>query len=175
MSKLDAIDRLIDFTETVKPYHTKIVEVLENYLYEEPVNTTITDVLLAISVDCVCDPDALHAGYGWDTQQWGRYHWTLLTPLDERGNFTYGVVEDDGNIMWGLPTEIPPDNPDECCTTCDIWLCEDVGWDTQPYGLYATVDAGFKDEKGNPVYDTANVDGNGMFDNPYACPDAEEE
>lgn len=175
MSKLDAIDRLIDFTQTVKPYHTKIVEVLTNYLYEEPVSTTITDTLLIVPIPCACDPNALHANVGWDTQPWGSFNWVILDTVDERGNFLYGIVEDDGNIEWSFPLVAPDEDPDECCTSCDVWLCEGVGWDTQPWSLYATVDAGIKDERGNQIYDTANVDGNVAYDSPNECPDLAED
>jgi len=173
MSNIDAIDRLIDFTNTVKPYHTKIVEILTNYTYEEPVSSSITDILLIIPEPCACDPNALYANVGWDTQPWGLYDWVVLDTVDERGNFMYGVVDDVGNIEWSFPTTPPDDpDPDDCCTTCDVWLDEDVGWDTQPWGLYATSSAGIMDSRGNLIYNTATaIDGNVLFDNPYAPPD----
>lgn len=174
MSKSDSIDRLIDYTQTIKPYHTKIVEVLTNYTYEEQVVTKITDSIEAIPVPCVCDPNMIHAGIGWDTQPFAFYHWALTDEVDARGNFIYKVLENDENVLYDAPREAPPDDPEDCCTACDVWLCEGVGWDTQPFGLYETLDTGTTDAEGYPVYQATNNPDNVVFDAPNECPDSEE-
>jgi len=43
MAILDPIQGLVDYVEEIKPYHTKIVEVLIEYIHEELVDVTITE------------------------------------------------------------------------------------------------------------------------------------
>lgn len=175
MSK-DSIDRLIDYAQTIKPYHTKIVEVLTNYTYQEDVSTKILDKLEVLSVPCECDPNMIHMNVGWDTQPFGQFDWVLLGTVDERGNFLYGVTETNPeNTYWNYPIEPPEGDEDDCCTVCDVWLCEGVGWDTSPFGLYEALDTGTVDADGLPIYKTAISDLNTEFDSPNECPDAEEE
>lgn len=171
MSKMDSIDRLIDYTQSIKPYHTKIYEVLTNYTYNENIDTSITETFLTIPVPCECDPNHITAGIGWDTQPFGQFESVLLDTLDIRGNLMYGVVDRPDNITWGYPVDDPGPGPDECCVDCEVWLCENVGWDTQPYGLYAAIDTGTKDALGNVVYDTYQDPDNVEYDSPQECPD----
>lgn len=175
MSNKDSIDRLIDYTQTIKPYHTKIYEVLTNYTYEEDVNIAFTDVLTTMPVECECDPNMIYAGIGWDTQPYGKFNWILLNTVDTRGNPMYDVVTDTSNSMWDAPRDPPLEVPEECCTVCEVWLCEDVGWDTQPYGLYSAMDSGTVDELGDKIYTTMLDDNNCTYDGKQECPDAEEE
>lgn len=169
---MDSIDRLIDYTQSIKPYHTKIYEVLTNYTYSEDVITSMTDSLTSAPVPCECDPNYIHPGYGWDTQPWSEYETKLLGTLDARGNYMYAVVDNVANIMWGFPYDIPKPTDEECCVDCEVWLCENVGWDTQPYGLYEAVNTGAPDALGNPQYIPAANPDNVEWDSPQVCPDA---
>lgn len=169
---MDSIDRLIDYTQSIKPYHTKIYEVLTNYTYAEEIITSMTDSLTSASVPCECPPNYIQPGYGWDTQPWAEYESVLSGLVDDRGNYLYTVVENIENILWGFPNEAPDPTDDECCVDCEVWLCENVGWDTQPYGLYEAMLMGAPDELGNPQYIVAMNEDNVEWDSPQECPDA---
>lgn len=41
--RIDPTEGLVDYVQTVKPYHTKILEVLIEYIFAEDVNVTVTD------------------------------------------------------------------------------------------------------------------------------------
>lgn len=43
MTTLDPVQGLVDYVLDVKPYHTKIMEVLVEYIHSDPINVTITD------------------------------------------------------------------------------------------------------------------------------------
>jgi len=43
IKELDPVQGLIDYIEDIKPYHTKVVEVLTEYVYNELIDTTITE------------------------------------------------------------------------------------------------------------------------------------
>ena len=45
LKQLDPVQGLVDYVLDIKPYHTKIIEVLVEYVYEEKVNVTILDLL----------------------------------------------------------------------------------------------------------------------------------
>ena len=45
VTSLDPVQGLIDFVNDVKPYHTKIVEVLVEYVYDEPTNASINETI----------------------------------------------------------------------------------------------------------------------------------
>lgn len=176
MSKPDSIDRLIDYTETIKPYRTKVVEVLTTYSHEDEVTVKIEDGLVAAEVPCEPDPNRIHPGVGWDTQPWALYDWQPTNKEDERGNTVYTVNENPENVLYDAPREAPPFNPEtDCCTKCDVWLCEGVGWDTQPFSLYETFNTGTVDKHGDPIYATIPNDNNVVFDAPNECPDADKQ
>lgn len=161
MSNRDSIDRLIDYTQTIKPYHTKIYEVLTNYTYFEGTIASFTDKFEAIPVPCVCDPNEIYIG--WDAQPYSEHESKRLDATDPRGNFLYEVIDNIENVYWGFPLIPPVVGPgDECCVDCDLMLCENVGWDTQPYGLYETAN-GAEHHVENPN----NVE----WDSPQVCPD----
>lgn len=42
---IDPIQGLVDYVHEIKPYHTKVFEVLFEYVYQDNVNTTVKDVL----------------------------------------------------------------------------------------------------------------------------------
>lgn len=44
-SKKDSIQAIVDYVLEVKPYHTKILEVDAEYVAEDPVRTTIVEML----------------------------------------------------------------------------------------------------------------------------------
>lgn len=69
----DPLASLLDYVGTVKPYHTKIYEVLLEYVYTEPVRTTVTEsyhiyttLMSAESNNWIICP-----GVGWDTAPFG--------------------------------------------------------------------------------------------------------
>ncbi len=43
LKKLDPVQGLVDYIQDIKPYHTKIIEVLVEYVHSEPVDVTILD------------------------------------------------------------------------------------------------------------------------------------
>lgn len=45
VQNLDPVQGLVDYVLDIKPYHTKIIEVLVEYVYEEKVDVTITEAL----------------------------------------------------------------------------------------------------------------------------------
>lgn len=68
---LDPVEGLVDYVLDVKPYHTKIAEVLVEYIYGEQVNVTITERLEWLIE--MRNPDHLPVSYdcGYDTGGWG--------------------------------------------------------------------------------------------------------
>ena len=50
--ELDPVQGLVDYIEDIKPYHSKVIEILTEYVYNESIETTITD-LLHLQVDLI--------------------------------------------------------------------------------------------------------------------------
>lgn len=46
ITELDPVQGLVEYVEDVKPYHTKIIEVLVEYVFTETVNVSITESLI---------------------------------------------------------------------------------------------------------------------------------
>ena len=77
MSNIDPLANLIDYVNTVKPYHTKIYEVLLQYKYNEPVNVSLKEsyqILTTITTPeankwLICD------GVGWDASPYNMGLW----------------------------------------------------------------------------------------------------
>jgi len=73
----DSVQGLVDFTLDTKPYHTKIMEVLVEYIYTDPMNITITDSihfdfnieLGSDSTEFVCN--AGYSGTPYDAEPYG--------------------------------------------------------------------------------------------------------
>ena len=72
MSNIDPLASLITYVQAVKPYHTKIYEILLTYVYNEPVKTKISESY-QIQVTMI-NPEAnaweICPGIGWDTAPW---------------------------------------------------------------------------------------------------------
>lgn len=179
-NNIDAIQRLIDYTLTVKPYHTKVYEVLTNCTYEEDVEAKVTDQLEVVPVPCVCEEPLICEGVGWGTQPFGAYASVNSGVVDERGNPIYTVEEDPDNIMWDAPNVCPPlPDPEMCCGTIGWTVVANLGWDTQPYSLHHWVPDldgnGHQksDVRGRPMYKVAPgglEEGDAQYDYPYKKP-----
>lgn len=78
MINLDPLASLIDYVVTVKPYHTKIYEVLLTYIYKEPIVTTVTEQyhISTKVVNPESDSRIVCPGVGWDT---GPFDWNSST------------------------------------------------------------------------------------------------
>lgn len=65
----DPVQGLIDYVKDVKPFHTKILEVWVEYIYNDAVNGRVNDALQMV-VDIVLDRREKFCKYGFDTQPW---------------------------------------------------------------------------------------------------------
>lgn len=83
----DPVQGLVDYVLDVKPFHTKILEVWVEYIYNDPIHATIKDEL---DWEIYIDFDRMNGcKYGWDTSPWDQF-WNVKSQ-DEivTGNFTY--------------------------------------------------------------------------------------
>lgn len=124
---------LIDFVQDVKPYHTKVVEILIDYVYQETVNVSVQERLdwdIELSFDGCQLPES---NYGEDV---GRY----------------GI-----DIFGGVWSELPDSAPAECQRPGCVGGFSAVPWGDPFYKpLNGTLDIG-RDQHGNLVSDTGYV------------------
>lgn len=67
----DPVQGLVDYVLDVKPFHTKILEVWVEYIYNDPINATVRDELdWEIHLDF---ERMTGCGYGWDTSPWDTF------------------------------------------------------------------------------------------------------
>lgn len=67
----DPVQGLVDYVLDVKPFHTKILEVWVEYIYNDPINATVKDKL---DWEIYMDFDRMTGcGYGWDTSPWDTF------------------------------------------------------------------------------------------------------
>lgn len=52
-SRIDPVQGLVDYVLDIKPYHTKIIETLIEYVHTDEINVTIGDVISSFQVDIV--------------------------------------------------------------------------------------------------------------------------
>lgn len=83
----DPVQGLVDYVLDVKPYHTKILEIWVEYIYNDNVSGRVKD---ALEMDIHIDIDRrLPCKYGWDTSPWDMF-WNVDDVSDiATGNFTY--------------------------------------------------------------------------------------
>ena len=61
----DPVQGLVDYVLDIKPYHTKIVEVLIEYIHTDPINVTIAeDFKLGIDAEMISITPAYDCGFG---------------------------------------------------------------------------------------------------------------
>lgn len=65
----DPVQGLIDYVKDVKPYHTKILEVWVEYIYNDAVDGTVDDAMRMV-IDIAFDRRDKFCRYGFDTQPW---------------------------------------------------------------------------------------------------------
>ena len=83
----DPVQGLVDYVLDVKPFHTKILEVWVEYIYNDLIHATIKDEL---DWEIYIDFDRMTScKYGWDTSPWDQF-WNVKSQ-DEivTGDFTY--------------------------------------------------------------------------------------
>lgn len=83
----DPVQGLVDYVLDIKPFHTKILEVWVEYIYNDPIHAIIKD---EIDWEIYIDFDRMSGcKYGWDTSPWDQF-WNVKSQ-DEivTGNFTY--------------------------------------------------------------------------------------
>jgi len=83
----DPVQGLVDYVLDVKPFHTKILEVWVEYIYNDPINATIKDELdWEIFIDFEQQPGCR---YGWDTTPWDMF-WNIKDVSEIAvGTFSY--------------------------------------------------------------------------------------
>lgn len=89
---LDPVQGLVDYVNDIKPYHTKIVEVLVEYVYEDQVGVTIGEdtqwVIDSVYPGDASNGQACYGGYG--TQPYGGPGlWPILSPNVAGYNLDY--------------------------------------------------------------------------------------
>jgi len=70
VSKTDPVQGLIDYILDIKPYHSKVLEVLMEYIYTDAINVSISETL---EIDGILSsgPHFVFCAEGWDTYPWG--------------------------------------------------------------------------------------------------------
>lgn len=71
LMRIDPTQGLIEYVNTVKPYHTKLLDILVEYVYTDAVNVTVKDNLTWVIELARPDTDVVYScGYGlvWDQQ-----------------------------------------------------------------------------------------------------------
>lgn len=64
---IDPTDGLVQYVQTIKPYHTKILDILVEYVYAESINATLTDKWnWDMSFTSSAIPIATQCPYGWN-------------------------------------------------------------------------------------------------------------
>lgn len=90
--QLDPIQALVDYINDIKPYHTKVIEILTEYVYEESVDVTILEQLewtadftypAELPVLTACDNGYSTLPYG------GPKWWPIVSPNQDGNNSTY--------------------------------------------------------------------------------------
>jgi hypothetical protein len=70
ISNLDPILALVNFTQDIKPFHSKLIEVLVEYVYSENIKVSVTE-LFDMKIDSVYDFSNVGCMEGYGTQPWG--------------------------------------------------------------------------------------------------------
>lgn len=97
----DPISGIVDFTQDIKPYHTKIIEVLVDYIYEETMKASIGEEFnLEVDVDIDHHVDYCTEGYG--VPAWGS-HYSI--PLD---NTVDGTIVLSNSYVFNIIDVIRP-------------------------------------------------------------------
>ncbi len=85
IKELDPVQGLVDYIEDIKPYHSKVIEILTEYVYNEVIDTTITDsLLLEIGLifpgeAALAESFAITCGFGSGPYD-GFTAWPVITP-----------------------------------------------------------------------------------------------
>lgn len=99
MSKADTIQQLIEYVQTVKPFHSKIYEVATNHTYGEECKIAIKE-----EMQFTITPDlrdwTVYEGIGWDTTPYALAQYVDTGQVDARGNPIYAVVGDPLNVAF---------------------------------------------------------------------------
>lgn len=99
---IDPVQGLIDYVSDIKPYHTKIVEVLLEYVHIDTIDVTILDQLnLDISLERPYTVDLNFCDQGFDTEPFDRVneYGFVVTELDTASN----VFAIPGNVVTHFP------------------------------------------------------------------------
>lgn len=86
----DPVQGLIDYVSDIKPFHSKILEVWVEYIYNDAVNGTIADHMDMV-VDIVLDRATKACKYGFDSQPWNEMIGDLSFEEMVPGSITYAT------------------------------------------------------------------------------------
>lgn len=117
---LDPVDGLVGYVEDVKPYHTKIVEVLVEYVFGEPVDVTILeDPHLQIDIARPSEPFvAFSCDDGYSSRPYGGPSiWPVLSPNQSIPFETYPAINASTNSFT-----VPGDRTDDFSSGTEIQL-----------------------------------------------------
>lgn len=84
VSTTDPLESFLEYIADVKPYHTKVYEVVLEYTYSEPVNVSIAEtftVNVAIATGSNLTPEL--CDMGWDSLSWDDGPWDYPYICDE--------------------------------------------------------------------------------------------
>lgn len=142
MSNRDPLASLVEYVGTVKPYHTKIYEVILNYTYKEPIVAKVGEKY-NISV-LLTTPEAnkwfVSEGVGWDTGpfdmdqnnptiggvNWGNWDYPQLSGMISPSRISTSVTDE-------LTMSIAETFGDQAHAYVDL---HSDGWDTLPWDSY---------------------------------------
>lgn len=130
LKTLDPVQGLVDYVLDIKPYHTKIVEVLVEYVHAEAVDVTIIDehalelciqnppgffdVSGILQPGSLLDPSALfkyECDTGWDTSGFGSGQLLITSPNPDIPLHTFPAINPGSNtftINGNVSTDIKP-------------------------------------------------------------------
>lgn len=147
MSNRDPLASLIEYVNEVKPYHTKVYEVILEYVHTEPVKASVKEKY-HISV-LMTDPDAndwlVTEGRGWDTGPFDMDQLQPLVDVDGRGARNWGRWDYDDAFTTSSPSRILTSVQDSLRLMIQaahddvvdtIVNKHPIGWDMAPWDIH---------------------------------------
>lgn len=139
---LDPVQGLVDYINDIKPYHTKVIEVLVEYVYGEAVDVTIEDDLFTeIDMFRPEDPElGLSCADGFSLLPWGtaQHGWPIIPAnqgLSESEYNTYPAF----NVSAGSVT-VPGDRTGDIRVGDQVHITTWIEDYTDPYNIVVLPD-----------------------------------
>lgn len=147
MINRDPLASLIAYVNEVKPYHTKVYEVILQYAHAEPIKSTVKEKY-HISI-LMTDPEAnswlVNEGQGWDTGPFDMDQQQPLVDIDGKGARNWGRWDFDDSFRNTSPSRILTSVKDTLSMTIEDAHTDEavtyvnmhpIGWDMAPWDIH---------------------------------------